>query len=580
MSAGTPGVVLLGGCAAKQCPVRTQHDFGPHPQSWIPGAEDQARLDAGVAFEADIFAALSDAYPATVVIDPRLRHGDAVAATVAAMDCAAPLILGGWLPDDPVGARKGKPDLLIRVAGGYLPGDVKHHRTLEAKKTKTAQVSRMHAPALRHPEGGWTSATSYRLDDGLQLAHYTRMLQACGQHPGPDQLWAAIVGTSTLPCNAGEEPVLVWHDLTEPVGYTYSRSRGKAPRTLLQRYDHEHRFRAAVAAAAVDGERLLVEPVRQPECRTCPYEQTCATQMGDDDASRAFTVGSLDTREWLTLRRLGITTTAALAGVDLDDERFFDSFYAENSHRGRDYARSRLRGAVQRATMITTGTTLALIRGETVEVPAADVEVDLDIEWDTDGRVYLWGARVRRHQDETTAQFHAIVDWSVGDEAQEQALAQRFVHWLRELHRHADTAGHTLGVFHWSAAEPSRLRRILGDDVADLLDPDAGVFTDLERLFKDQFLTVHGTSIKTVAPLFGFHWQATDAGGALSQTRRDEARDGHPHAETARHWLLSYNADDTAAMAAIRDGMRAWGHRSQASMSVSANRIDAVRHQV
>lgn len=570
MSVDDRDTVLLGGYAAKQCPVRTQHDFGPSPMAWVPDAEDQARLDAGIAFEADMFAALAQAQPGAIAIDSGLRHDDAVAATLAAMDAAAPLILGGWLPDDPAGARKGKPDLLIRVDGGYLPGDVKHHRTLEAKKTKAAHVSRLHAPGVRRLHKGWTSATSYRLTDGLQLAHYTRMLQASGHHPGADQLWAAIVGTTTLPSADGEEQVLVWHDLTEPVGYTYSRSRGKAPRTLLQRYDHEHQFRAAVAAAAADGHDPLVEPVRQPECRTCPYRSVCARQLGEDDASRALTVGSLDTREWLTLRRLGIATTAALAGVDPDDDRFFASYYAETSHRGRDHARSRLRGAVQRAAMITTGSALTLIRGEAAEVPNADVEVDLDIEWDTDGRVYLWGTRVRRGQEEATAQFHAMVDWSVGDAAQERALAQRFTHWLRELHRQTVTAGQSMRVFHWSAAEPARLRRILGDDVADLLDPEVGVFTDLERVFKEQFLTVHGTSIKTVAPLFGFHWQATDASGAVSQTRRDEARDGHPHAQSARQWLLSYNDDDTAAMAAIRDGMRAWSAAAPSGGRISA----------
>lgn len=558
MTTNTARRVLLGGYAAKQCPVRTQHDFGPHPQTWVPDAEDQARLDAGIAYEAEMFTALTRVHPGAVVIGSRLRRDDAIAATLAAMDAAAPLILGGWLPDDNDGARTGKPDLLIRVAGGYLPGDVKHHRTLEAKKTKTAQVSGFGTPGLRRPAAGWTSATTHRLHDGIQLAHYTRMLQACGRHPGSDHLWAAIIGTSTLPGEAGEERVLVWHDLTEPLGHTYSRSRGKASRTLLQRYDHEHQFRVDVATAAVTGGTLLVEPVGQPECRTCPYAQVCAEQMGDDDASRALTVGSLDTREWLTLRRLGITTTAALADVDPDDDPFFDSYYAETSHRGRDHARSRLRGAVQRAAMITAGTALTLIAGETVAVPGADVEVDLDIEWDTDGRVYLWGARVRRGRDETTAQFHAFADWSVDDAAQEQALAQRFVRWLRGLHRQALAGGHTVRVFHWSAAEPSRLRRILGGDVADLLDPDDGVFTDLERVFKEQFLTVHGTSIKVVAPLFGFGWQAADAGGVQSQTHRDEARDGHPRAASARQWLLSYNADDTAAMAAIRDGMRDW----------------------
>jgi hypothetical protein len=56
----------------------------------------------------------------------------------------------------------------------------------------------------------------------------------------------------------------------------------------------------------------------------------CAQEIGEDDASRSLTVGSLDTREWLTLRRLGISATGALAAVDAD--RFFDAYYADTSH--------------------------------------------------------------------------------------------------------------------------------------------------------------------------------------------------------------------------------------------------------
>lgn len=553
------GPVLLGGYAAKQCPVRTQHDFGPHPLTWVPEAEEQARLDAGIEFEADVFARLIAAHPGTVHVAAALRREDATAETLAAMDAGAPLILGGWLPDDPAGARKGKPDLLVRVGGGYLPADVKHHRTLEAKKTKRARVSRLSAPAVHHLEAGFTAATNHRLADGLQLAHYTRMLQACGRHPGPQYLWAAVLGTSELPGQAGDELVLVWHDLNEPLGFTYSRSSGKAARTLMQRYDHEHRFRVAVAAAANARADRLVIPVRQPECRSCPYERTCAREMSaQDDPSLALTVGSLDTREWLALRALGVTTTAALAVVDLDDDHFLQRYYAETSHRGRDHARSRLRGAAQRAAMVENGVSLVRTGDGPVQVPAADVEIDLDIEWDTEGHVYLWGARVRTAREDTTAQFHAFVDWAVSDTASERALAQRFLRWLHELRDHARAAGQTVGVFHWSAAEPSRLRRILGRDAEDLLNPGTGVFTDLERAFKDQFLSLHGSSIKTVAPLFGFSWRAEDAGGALSQNKLDHARLGRPNTEEPRQWLLSYNADDTAALAAIRDGMRQW----------------------
>lgn len=558
MNANNTDPVLLGGYAAKQCPVRTQHDFGPEPLAWVPGEQDQARLDAGIAFEAAVFTTLSAAHPDAVLVDAALRHDDAIAVTLAAMDAGAPLILGGWLPDDCGGGRKGKPDLLIKVHNGYLPADVKHHRTLEAKKTKAAQVSRIASPAVRLPQTGWTSATPYRLSDGLQLAHYTRMLQACGRHPGPDHLWAAIVGTSTWPTAADGELLLVWHNLTEPVGSTYSRSRGKAARSLLQRYDHEHNFRVAVAAAAADRRAPLVEPVGQPECRSCPYEQVCKAQMRDDDPSRALTVGSLDTREWMTLRRLGVTTLARLAAVDPGDELFFERYYAETSHHGRDHARSRLGGAAQRAAMITAGTSLARTHDEPGQVPAADIEVDLDIEWDTKGHVYLWGARLRTGQVDSTAVFHPFADWTVMDTTRERELAQRFVHWLRDVRERAQLDGKGIRVFHWSAAETSRLRRILGSDVADLLNADTGVFTDLERVFKEQFLSVHGSSIKTVAPLFGFHWRADDAGGAMSQKRLEEARDDQSAHEAARGWLLTYNADDTAAMAAIRDGMRTW----------------------
>ena len=35
-----------------------------------------------------------------------------------------------------------------------------------------------------------------------------------------------------------------------------------------------------------------------------------------------------------------------------------------------------------------------------MEVPVADVEIDVDIEYDLDNRVYMWGARLRRGTDD------------------------------------------------------------------------------------------------------------------------------------------------------------------------------------
>lgn len=154
----------------------------------------------------------------------------------------------------------------------------------------------------------------------MQLAHYTRMLQACGHHAGDELLLGAIIGTSRVSLAPGTsaELVLAWHDLAEPVVSTYSRSRSKAKRSLLERYDHEHAFRMKVARRALEivgspgDPPPLVTPIGQAECSSCPYKAPCTAAMGDDP-SAAITVGRLDIREWLTLRSMGVTTTLELA---------------------------------------------------------------------------------------------------------------------------------------------------------------------------------------------------------------------------------------------------------------------------
>jgi hypothetical protein len=74
-------------------------------------------------------------------VDSQLGKADAIAATVHAMESGAPLVLGGWLPDDYAGGRTGRPDVLIKVAGGYLPADVKHHSTVKRANTTKALMS-------------------------------------------------------------------------------------------------------------------------------------------------------------------------------------------------------------------------------------------------------------------------------------------------------------------------------------------------------------------------------------------------------------------------------------------------------
>jgi predicted RecB family nuclease len=562
--------ILLGGYAAKQCPVRVQNDYSPlvPTQQWVPSPELQARLDAGIAFERSVFGKLIALHPTAVAVDPRITKADAIAATVHAMDSGAPLVLGGWLPDDVAGGHTGRPDVLVRVAGGYLPADVKNHSTVKPGNTTRAVMSAVASPAERCEVTGWTAATSHRYEDGMQLAHYTRMLQACGHHPGPETLWGAVLGTSQVAMTTADDAdlVFVWHDLQEPLVETFSRSHGKKRRSLLERYDHEHGFRLKVAENArritgsSDDPPPLVAPIGQDECSSCPYEQWCAEQMGSQDPSVAITIGRLGTREWLTLRRMGVTTTEALSMVDPNDPTFFGEYIGEVSQLPPETARNRLAAAVQRAEMICHGVDLKRNGDGHIEVPVADVEIDLDVEYDLNNRVYMWGARVRRGTDESSAHYIAdFTDWEPLDDQAERALAARFAAWLRAQRATAEAAGETLRVFHWSHPEWSKLQGILGiSEVDDLTNPDTGVFVDVEKVFKTNFTSLRGSSIKKVAPLFGFTWRVDDPGGAVSQTYLAKVHiSTDPHeVAAAKQWLLSYNEDDTAAMAAVRDGMR------------------------
>jgi hypothetical protein len=82
-----------------------------------------------------------------------------------------------------------------------------------------------------------------REPDLIQLAQYWRMLEACGyQARSP---WGAICGN-----DRPDDPLLAWYDLAEPRFDTFSRTHGKAKRSTLERYDHEHGFRLGVARIA------------------------------------------------------------------------------------------------------------------------------------------------------------------------------------------------------------------------------------------------------------------------------------------------------------------------------------------
>ena len=555
------GVPLLGAYAAKTCARRIHNDFDATISKieWQPSADMQRLFDEGVVFETDVLTDLADGLGSSFVrIEPHLSRTESIRLTLQAMGDGPLLISNGWLPDDREAGRQGRPDLLLRMVGSdgrgyYVPGDIKAHQTLNDTKTKSASISLPGQPAEVFPVPGLSPMISSRLDDFLQLAHYSRMLDGAGFGPVDYARQGFIIGKDEVAAEFGESFVLVWHELTSSLFQTYSASSGKKKRSALERYDHEHAFRVEVAKVAsqrtgspVDPAPLVV-PIGQEECLECPYEEYCAELIAGQ-ASAEITSGRLSIREWLTLQGLGVTSTSELAQVDLDDAAWVAGYLERIPHQRS--GRSRLIDAVTRARMIEAGVRLARTHAGPLEIPSADVEIDFDIEWDSDDQVYLWGARKRLSQDDSTAEYIPFVSWDAMDDGG-AALAEQFVSWLRAEMQAARSAGASIAVFHYTSPETRYLENLLGEDeVADVLS----CFVDLHAFVKENFFGVEGIGLKKVATALGFSWGDEDPGGLQSQTWLQVARDvADPGHGRMRSRILAYNADDVEGTAALRD---------------------------
>ena len=317
--------ITLGGYPAKRCARRTHNAFDPTAPPLGPAdAGRQALIEAGLAFEAVVVdavrRALGDAGQLRVIDEP--DWAQATAATLAAIAERVPVIAGARLPNR--GGRSGAPDLLVHRAGGYLPVEVKNHKVLttttrssKPKSRSAVLASALGSPAAIHTVAGFGAKPDRRRDDGMQLAHYTRMLQDLGCHPGggtddPDLLLGGIIGTSDLHELLGTELGILWHRL------------GDQPGSVLARYDEEFDLRLRVARAAAAGGEL-VRPVRIPECGSCDWFAHCAQVVADDDASFALQTGQLSLPEWRYLYTAAgdgsALTVAQLAAVDQVMER-------------------------------------------------------------------------------------------------------------------------------------------------------------------------------------------------------------------------------------------------------------------
>lgn len=602
------GVPPQGGYVAKQCPVRAQWDV-LQPGPLVPTPESALRrMAAGVEFEAEVFERLVELHPNAMVIH---RGGaddraDRERRTLQAMESGAFLILGGRLPADDAARRVGEPDVLVAAPdGGYHPVDVKHHRTLTSGWGVPTVVADLANPSHQHAEAPEDLCAKKHKGDMFQLAHYRRMLEACG-HAATDGM-GAIIGT---------ELTVTWHDLDAAIWTTPSRSEGTKQRSTMDVYDFEFAFRLDIIEVARrhrddPSVELLVVPVRTGECGTCPWWGHCEQMLTEaDDVSLLPFSGW---KMWATHRDRGVHTVADLASLDwgtaqlleqgVDLAHLFDRLdgAANDTPIGEVIGRAK-RGQIARldasgvrtaadarsldrrlaaysprsvrnlsASIDMARARLAdqpvfLARGiDRIDVPRGDVEVDLDLENADDGGVYLWGALVtdRAGTGLVDEDYRPFVTWDPNLAVGEVVVFDQLCTWLDRLLDTVTEGGFTVTVYCFNEkAEAGALRRLASLPQADprwgplieqLVTSDAWI--DLLPVCRSGLVTGGPMGLKHLAPLAGFSWEDDDPGGEQSMTWYHHAvNDPDPEVRAANQQrILAYNRNDVEATLALRN---------------------------
>lgn len=329
-------------------------------------------------------------------------------------------------------------------------------------------------------------------------------------------------------------------------------------------------------------------PRKIRECRTCHYQDECAAELRQSDDISLLLPGDKAN----PLRKLGIDTVSALANAD--------DTIAQQWSEPRWLARAHRAGKS------------AIRKVKHTTAPRADIEMDIDMEAYPHDGAYLWGTWVPGEEYRPFVTWAAPGPEGLGGTAEAHNFAL-FWDYLCRRRRQAEAEGKSFIAYCWAAeGENFWLRRsanlfggyefvVSGADVGvvNVSDADSAArvvrvptraevdefiaspqWVDMFRETKQQLLSLDGLSVKTVAPLAGFHWRDEDVDGEASLDLYRiatgwEADRVHEEAflplspQQAKEKLLRYNGDDCRSVAAVRDWLESG--RAEAELALGAD---------
>lgn len=541
--------------AARSCPRKTLNAFDPSKQRPMPTAA-RTSFPGATEFTQEALSVIKAgrAEVADLRVLATAGHHEQEQACLAAMAAGVEVVIGGLLPRDQANHRKGRAELLIKdPEGGYAPGLVKFQRALDPRRDDSEFVySRLDDLPRPLTTTGWRYRWNWRWTNAIYLAHLWQLLSACGHQSSSARV--VVIGTERLESAA---LVATWLDLTEtavsqPPALIVDPDQ-QTQISTLDRYQYEFNARLELAELAQSddpAQRPQLAPIVINECHYCDWWSTCRPLLNDDDLSLRISKSPLDRAEITALRSLEVSTVAQLAAADL--ETLLPKYLPLVAHR--HGAEDRLRLAQRRSRLLNQGLELERLTTGSIGLPAACLEIDIDVETSRNDRVYLWGFWVA---DEYGGHYRHFSSFSDLGDADEVELARQAMTWLKEV----VTENKTL-LFHYSDYEVTRLARLAagGDPTLQWASAFAKThFVDLFEVVRKHFFGANGLGLKAVASAgAGFHWRDDDPGGLNSMGWFDTAvHDEDPtRRELARERVLCYNEDDVRATAQLRRWLR------------------------